>query len=115
MNDELYSLDLCARKAGVSLSTIKRDIVEGKLRATRIRRRLMIHPEDWGSYIQACRSVNMAADGKSGFSMPASDLAGLLRIVETLPNLSAERGTVSKIIALDARRHTRSRKRSTAG
>jgi hypothetical protein len=34
VNDELYSLEQCADKAGVSTSTIKRDLAEGRLRPT---------------------------------------------------------------------------------
>lgn len=115
MADELYTLEVCAKKGDVSVSTLKREIVAGRLVPTRIRGRVKIHPSDWGEYLRKCRSVNTEADMKSGFSMPAGDLADLLGAVATLPNLSGERATVSKIIALDARRPTRSRKRSTVG
>ena len=115
MSDELYTLEVCARKAGVSVSTIKREIVCGKLVPTRVRGRVKIHPADWEGYLQQCRSVARGEDGKSGFNMPAGELADLFRAVGTLPNLSAEPATVSRIIALDGARRTRSKKRSIGG
>jgi hypothetical protein len=115
MSDELYSLEVCARKADVSLSTIKRDIMEGKLTPTRIRGCVKIHPQDWGRYIEECRSAGMARVGKSESGASSQKSADLSAAIGTLPNLSAALSKGSRIIALDERRSTRSRKRSTAG
>src|SRR5438477_627963 len=101
MSDELYSLDQCARKAGVSLSTIKRDVMEGRLQPTRIRGCVKIHPQDWEEYLQKCRSEGMDRVTKSESREPVNDLAALSAAVATLPNLSAALSKGSKIVALD--------------
>ena len=115
MADELYSLEVCAKKAGVSVSTIKRELVAGRLAATRLRGRVKIHPQDWEAYLQKCRSAGTGKDGKSGFNGEVNASADLSAAVATLPNLSAALSKGSKIVALDERRSTRSKKRLTAG
>ena len=115
MSDELYPLELCAKKADVSLATIKRDIAAGKLRPTRIRGCVKVHPRDWEEYLQKCRSVSTEKASRSAFSIPGKGLADLLGVARMLPNLSATSGTGSQIVELAAHRHTRSRKRSKGG
>jgi len=46
-----------ARLAGVTLPTIDLEISEGKLRVTRIRRRAVIHRDDFEVWLKACRGI----------------------------------------------------------
>ena len=115
MADELYNLEHCAKLADVSVSTIKRDVLEGRLIPTRIRGCVKIHPDDWGRYLQKCRSAGMARPGKSESKRTADASADLLEAVATLPSLSDVLDSGSKITELGAYRATRSRKRSRAG
>ncbi len=115
MSDELYTLEQCAEKVDMSVSTIKREIAAGRLTPTRIRAGVRIHPRDWEEYLQKCRSASTAAATKLGLDASARRSAELSAAVAMLPNLSAALSKGSKIAALDDYRNTRSRKRSTAG
>jgi hypothetical protein len=115
MADELYSLQRCADLADVSLSTIKRDALEGRLVTTRIRGCVKVHPRDWEGYLQQCRSAGMERSSRSASKQEAGASVDLSEAIAMLPNLSDVLDKGSKIVALDARRNTRSRKRSHAG
>ena len=101
MNDDLYSLQECARKADVSLSTIKRDVLEGRLQPTRIRGCVKVHPADWEAYLEKCRSASTAAAGKHESEASIRRSAELSAAIATLPNLSAALSKGSKIAAFD--------------
>ena len=103
------------READVSLSTIKRDVLEGRLATTRIRGCVKVHPQDWEAYLQRCRSAGTVTVGKSESAGSSRRSAELSAAVAMLPNLSAALSKGSKITALEDYRPTRSRKRSTAG
>ena len=115
MSELVYTIEEAANEAGVSTSTIKREIADGRLIPTRIRGCVRIAREDLEGYIKQCRSVPTEKAGKSDFSTTGDELAALLGDMLTPSSSRGEPATVSQIIALDDRRRTRSRKRSTAG
>ena len=108
--NELYTIEQCAKKADVSVSTIKRDILEGKLVATRIRSRVRIAAQDWEDYKKKCRSVPTEEAGKFGFNTLGVGLAARLGATRTPRNTSGASSSRSPIIELAARRGTPSRK-----
>lgn len=108
---ELLTVEQCADKAQVSPRTIKREILSGKLRATRVRGSVRIAPEDWGRYLEQCRSADTGQDGKSGFNTLGAELAGLLQLAPTRSTLKRGSGSGSTILALAEHPLTRSRKR----
>jgi len=59
--DELYTLEVCARKAGVSVSTIKREIEAGRLKAVQESGTLVILARAWDDYLLSCRVQRMPA------------------------------------------------------
>ena len=104
-----------AQRAKVSEKTITREIAAGKLTPTRIRGAVRIAAEDLEEYLKKCRSAATARPGKYVCSLPGEGLAALLGIGETLRNLNVDTPSRSKIIALDERRPTGSRKQSSGG
>ena len=108
---ELYTIERCAEMADVSESTIKRDIAEGKLTATRIRGAVRISPSDWEEYLKKCRSVHTEEAGKFGCNTLGVGLAARLGLTETPRNSSAGSSSRSRIVELAARRAIRSKPR----
>lgn len=115
MSLDVLTVNDCARLGRVSARTIRREILAGKLKAKRLRGRVIILPAAWEEYLQQCPSVAMERDTKPAFSMPADDLAALLGLTGTRRNGRREHVGGSKIVALAEARATRSRKPSTAG
>ncbi len=112
---DLFTFEELADKAGVSAKTLKRDAAEGKLVTTRIRGRVRIAAPDWEEYLKRCRSAATAKDGKFAFSTGGTALAKLLRLDRTPFKSRGDCAPGSKIVALEERRHTRSKKQSSAG
>lgn len=110
MADELYTLEVCARKADVSVSTLKREIVAGRLIATRIRGTVRIAPSDWEEYTRTCRSVATAEASKFGSNTLGVGLAARLRLSRTRASSKGATATASPIIELAEQRSIRSRK-----
>ena len=111
--DELYTLEQCADKAKCHPKTLKREILRGRLKATRIGALVRIRPGDWEEYL--CRSGATEQAGKFAYSMGAGDLAKLLRL-DQMPSISKRRSagdstTPAPVVPLP----TLSKKRSTAG
>jgi len=111
VSDELLSLEQCARKADVSVSTLKREIVAGRLVATRIRGRVKIHPRDWGEYLQQCRSVATDEASRFGSNTLGVGLAARLALTGTRRSSRGATATGSPIIELAEQRSIRSKKR----
>jgi hypothetical protein len=105
------SIEECADIARVSVSTIKRDIADGRLVATRYRGCTRIAVGDFEDYRKRCRSAGTVQAGKSVFSTMALDLPKLLGLTETPRNTRGASSKESQIIALADRRATRSKKR----
>ncbi len=112
---EDFTIEEAAAKLRVSPSTVKREIAEGKLVPTRYRGCTRIAPQDLEEYRKKCRSAGTAGDGKSASEASSQKSADHFGVIATLPNLNAALAKGSKIVALDERRRTRSRKRLTAG
>jgi excisionase family DNA binding protein len=108
--NELLTIEQCAKLADVSVSTIKRDILEGKLVPTRIRGAVRIAPQDWEEYLRKCRSVPTVEAGKFGFNTLGVGLAARLASTATRRSTSGGSSSRSPIIELAARRGTPSRK-----
>lgn len=113
MTDELMTLDQCAAKAKCHPKTLKREILRGRLKATRIGALVRIRPGDWEEYL--CRSGATEQAGKFAYSMGAGDLAKLLQL-DQMPSISRRRSgkgstTPAPVVPLP----TLSKKRSTAG
>jgi excisionase family DNA binding protein len=53
----LLTKSAVCRMAGVSMPTVDAEIAAGRLRVTRIRRRTMVHPEDFHAWLDHCRGV----------------------------------------------------------
>ena len=106
---ELLTIEQCAAKAQCSPRTIKRQILAGKLKPTRIGSLVRIRAEDWEEYV--CRSGATEQAGKSGFSTLGDELAGLLRLAPTRSTSKRGSGAESTILELAGFRATRSRKR----
>src|SRR5690242_20549439 len=111
MADSLYTVEQCASKAGCSPKTIRRQILAGKLKATRIGVLVRIAPADWEEYLNSCRYVATGRDGRSESNMP--DAASVARWLPVLTRSSSKRhgDAVSTILELDGFRRTRSAKR----
>lgn len=113
VSDELLTLEQCAAKAKCHPKTLKREILRGRLKATRIGALVRIRPEHWEEYL--CRSGATEQAGKFAYSMGAGDLARLLRL-DQMPSISRQRSgkdstTPGQVVPLP----TPSKKRSTAG
>ena len=46
-----------AMRAGVAMQTVEKEIKDGNLRVCRIRGRIMVHPDDFGEWIDRCRGL----------------------------------------------------------
>src|SRR5690349_17966018 len=106
---DLLTLEQCAARAQCSPRTIKRQILAGKLRATRIGSLVRIRAEDWEEYL--CRSGATETAGKSAFSTVGDDIVRLLQLAPTRSTSKQGSGSESTILALAGYRATRSRKR----
>jgi excisionase family DNA binding protein len=114
----MLTLPDAAKLLSVSLSTVRREVADGRLRVSKIRGCIRIAPEDLEQYCREsrqCQCANMGEGGKPAFSIPDDDLARLLGIGATLRSGKRARAGGSTIVKLDERRATRSRKRSPAG
>ena len=109
------TVEECAASAKVSPKTIRREIKDGRLKAAPIRGCIRIRREDWEEYRRQCRSENTAEAGKFEFNTAGLDLAKLLGPGRTRSRSSASCASGSRIVSLDERRATRSRKPSRAG
>jgi excisionase family DNA binding protein len=110
---ELYTVEECAIRAKCHPKTIKRQILAGNLKATRIGSLVRIRAGDWEEYL--CRSGDTAPAGRLASNAAAGASARLSEAVAMLPSLKDALSSGSKIIGLEERRNTRSRKRSSAG
>jgi excisionase family DNA binding protein len=110
---ELLTVEECAAKAKCSPRTIKRQILAGKLKATRIGSLVRIRAGDWEEYL--CRSGDTVPAGKSGFSTAGDDIARLLRLAPTRNISKQGSGSGSTIHELAERLATRSKKPSLVG
>lgn len=99
-----------ADQVGVSEKTLRREIADGRLATTRIRGCIRIAEHDLGEYLKQCRSESTATAGRSEYSMPGLGLAKLLGLEPTPSTLSESGNPGSRIVRLDARRATRSKK-----
>lgn len=104
----LLTVEECAAQARCSPRTIKRQILAGKLKATRIGSLVRIRADDWESYL--CRSGNTEPAGKSGFSTVGDDIARLLQLAPTRSTSKRGSGSESAILELAGFRNTRSKK-----
>ena len=113
MNQELYTVEECAAKAKCSPRTLKREILRGRLKATRIGTLVRIRPQDWEEYL--CQSGATEQAGKFAYSTAGNDLARRLRL-DQMPYISRRRsGSASMTPALVVPLPIPSRKRSSAG
>lgn len=109
------TLEDAAKELDVSLSTVKREIADGNLVPTHYRGCTRIAPGDLEEYRKRCRSVGTVGGGRLDSGASSRKLADLSAAIAMLPSLTDVLARESKIIALDERRTTRSRKRSRAG
>lgn len=108
-----------ALETGVSEKTLRREIAAGRLPIVRIRSRVLVLRSDLAAYLaanrRACPSAATAEPTRPAFNPPGSGLAALLHLDKTRLSGSAGHGRGSKIVALDERRPTRSKRPSSAG
>ena len=57
-----------ARTLGIGTTTLDALIASGDLRAVRVRRRVLLHPDDLASFVERARSNSLPADATDGLS-----------------------------------------------
>src|SRR5688572_23071148 len=103
----LLTLQDCADSAQVSVKSIRRAIASGRLVATRVQGGLRIAPDDWQTYLTACRSAGTVRPLRPEFRPVDGDLVARLSLTPTRRNGRTEPEGRSKIVELAGRRGTR--------